>query len=235
MLYTSFHLAEQAGASTECPGFKSLKTSVKVKPTEGISLLTVLDYAGFQDALWCLRAVHDEQVTRAKKVAGILSVKAAQIAMASSGDILLRDALVVASDRVNLLAGKGQVIQFRKAVWNQVQATPKALKWPAWLVWLSLADDITRKVSEVPECLEAAMASDTELRRKAAQMSLEGTFRNQVTGPLLEDHGPGIYDPSSRLSSYDRYQLGIGNNRRKYTRQNRSIPYNPMKGLEDGS
>jgi hypothetical protein len=82
ILYTSYHLAETHGASFDkCEAYRKVVDAVGGQGTEGISLKAVLDNTSLKDALWCLRAVHPEQLFSARMAARKWTVEAARDAV----------------------------------------------------------------------------------------------------------------------------------------------------------
>jgi hypothetical protein len=198
ILYTSYYLAEKAGATNDCEGYRAVKAAIGGEPTEGIALTTVLQYAGLKDALWCLRAVHPEQKTIATRASRVWVVRAAQTAIGlyhTEVDSFHRNCLEVASDRIHGLVDRYLVDKARKEIWTEIPQMMDSRKWIGWLLWLALGD--TQK--------NAHHAWDTYRENMVTKVGgglphmamMHEAFIRAVQGPLLNCVGPGTYNPSS--------------------------------------
>jgi hypothetical protein len=231
MLYTSYHLAEKAGATKDCEGYRAVKAAIGGEPTEGIALTTVLQYAGLKDALWCLRAVHPEQKTIATRASRVWVVRAAQTAIGlyhTEVDSFHRNCLEVASDRIHGLVDRYLVDKARKEIWTEIPQMMDSRKWIGWLLWLALGD--TQK--------NAHHAWDTYRENMVTKVGgglphmamMHEAFIRAVQGPLLNCVGPGTYNPSSDAATpvvSDGIRI-----KRRYIRRQHYSPRNKANGIQ---
>jgi hypothetical protein len=234
ILYTSYHLAEKNGADQDCPGYRNLKESIGGSPTEPIALSTVLDYAGLQDALWCLRAVHDEQICVSRKAARLWVLEATRTVLGFHNYETLRYGYRVASDILNGIADPDEVSKTRGELWDSIHHYTGHSRWDAYLVYMGLTDRPERMGPSMLEAFTRAVEPELDsVNQDRSHDDLVRSFLRHTSRNEGHCAGPGAYDPDCQVSPViARHEKRIGEIVRK-KRPYRFVTRKP-RGYDDG-
>lgn len=214
MLYTSYRLLGEAGASHECNGYTPLADAIG-KPTQygfgrPISIETLLKTGGISVALWALRAVHPEQRVVATRLARVVAISAFDTGHDRFPE---SNAYLQKSTQLAIAYLSGDLKQesldaMRREVWHRSERIKLPYKHLYYSAWLALARYPERLAPEALRTMRLAHPSAMSEKDKReipfeSRLALEVVLRRFLFSER-EDVGPGDSEPATEEKAVNR-------------------------------